>query len=60
MLGSRIRAARRRLGLSQRKLARQFGMDPKTVQQWEAGRVSRRTRRVEALLEGFVKSALGE
>jgi transcriptional regulator with XRE-family HTH domain len=54
-LGERIRAARRRVGISQKELARRFRMDPKTVKQWEAGRVGRRTRRVEALFEGFVR-----
>jgi transcriptional regulator with XRE-family HTH domain len=34
----RLAAARRRLGLSQRKLAEKLGVDPTTVRDWEAGR----------------------
>jgi DNA-binding transcriptional regulator YiaG len=56
-LPSRLRAARRYLGLSQERLARRFGMDPKTIKKWEAGRVGRRTRRVEAIFEEFVRTA---
>jgi transcriptional regulator with XRE-family HTH domain len=56
-LPHRLRAARRRLGISQKELARRFGMDPKTIRQWEAGRVGRRTRRVEALFEEFARAA---
>jgi DNA-binding transcriptional regulator YiaG len=33
-----VAAARKRLGLSQRKLAAQLGVDPTTVRHWEAGR----------------------
>jgi hypothetical protein len=47
--------ARRRLGISQKELARRFRMDPKTIRQWEVGRVSRRTRRVEGLFAEFVR-----
>lgn len=56
-LPQRLKAARRRLGISQRVLARRFGMDTKTIRDWELGRISRRTRRVERVLEDFVKSA---
>jgi DNA-binding transcriptional regulator YdaS (Cro superfamily) len=56
-LPNRLRAARRRLRISQKELARRFGMDPKTIRQWEAGRVGRRTERVEALFEEFVRAA---
>jgi transcriptional regulator with XRE-family HTH domain len=52
-LPERIRAARRRLGISQKELARRFRMDPKTIRQWETGQVRRRTRRVQALFEEF-------
>jgi transcriptional regulator with XRE-family HTH domain len=34
----RLAAARRALGLSQRKLAEKLGVDPATLQGWEAGR----------------------
>jgi transcriptional regulator with XRE-family HTH domain len=34
----RLRASRRRLGLSQRGLARRLGVDVSTVQKWESGR----------------------
>ena len=37
-LPDRIRAARRRQGISQRELARKLGLDPATVQAWEAER----------------------
>ena len=56
-LSDQIRAARRRLGLSQKQLARRFAMDPKTIRQWEAGRIVRRTRRVEAIFREFVRTA---
>ena len=34
----RLATARRTLGLSQRKMAEKLGVDPGTVQGWEAGR----------------------
>jgi transcriptional regulator with XRE-family HTH domain len=34
----RLAAARRRLGLSQRKMAARLGVDPSTLLGWEAGR----------------------
>jgi transcriptional regulator with XRE-family HTH domain len=40
-LPDRIRAARRRQGISQRELARCLGLDPATVWAWEAGAVVR-------------------
>jgi transcriptional regulator with XRE-family HTH domain len=36
--GEQILALRRRLGLTQRALARLAGVDPRTVARWEAGR----------------------
>jgi transcriptional regulator with XRE-family HTH domain len=54
-LPKRLKAARRRLGLSQRELARRFGINPKTICIWETGRGSRRTRRMEKLFEEFVR-----
>lgn len=43
-LPERIRAAKRREGISQRELARRLGVDESTVQAWEAGTVRRRYR----------------
>lgn len=37
-LGERLRAARRRLGLSHIDLAHQLGVDPTTLRNWEVGR----------------------
>jgi transcriptional regulator with XRE-family HTH domain len=37
-LPERLAATRRRLGLSQRKMARRLGVDPATLMGWEAGR----------------------
>jgi transcriptional regulator with XRE-family HTH domain len=37
-LFERLAAARRALGLSQRKMAKKLGVDPATIQNWEAGR----------------------
>jgi transcriptional regulator with XRE-family HTH domain len=37
-LPERLAAARRRLGLSQRKMAAKLGVDPSTLMGWEAGR----------------------
>ena len=39
-LGQRLRAARRARGLSHTALARDFGVDPSTVLNWERGRHS--------------------
>ena len=33
-----VRAVRRRIGLSQAAFARRFGINPRTVQDWEQGR----------------------
>jgi DNA-binding transcriptional regulator YiaG len=38
LLPDRLATARRTLGLSQRKMAENLGVDPGTVQGWEAGR----------------------
>lgn len=37
-LAERLATARRALGLSQRKMARELGVDPATLMGWEAGR----------------------
>jgi transcriptional regulator with XRE-family HTH domain len=54
-LGERIRAARRRLGISQEELAARLGLDPSTVIAWERGRVRQEWPRVKALFERFVE-----
>jgi transcriptional regulator with XRE-family HTH domain len=51
----RIRAARRREGLSQRELARKLGLDPTTVQAWEAGEVRKPYPRFSRLFEEYVE-----
>ncbi len=56
-LGERIRAARRRQGISQEELARRLGIDPSTVAAWEAGTVKRPYPRFVRLFEGYVESA---
>lgn len=48
-LGDRIRLARKRRGLTQRDVARHYGISREAVQQWEAGRVNPRGERVRAL-----------
>lgn len=35
---TRIRALRKRLGLSRREFARRFHLDPRALQEWEQGR----------------------
>ena len=37
-LGQQTRAVRRRLGLSQREMARRLGIDPSTLGRWERGK----------------------
>jgi DNA-binding transcriptional regulator YiaG len=54
-LGEKIRAARRREGVSQRELARKLGLDPSTVEAWEAGRVRRPYPRLACLFEEYVR-----
>jgi transcriptional regulator with XRE-family HTH domain len=53
-LPARLRAARQRLGISQKELARRLGVNPKTLWKWEDGRVVRRYPRMSALLEEFL------
>jgi len=54
-LPDRIRAARRRQGISQRELARRLGLDPATVWAWEAGTVVRPFPRIVAMFEQYVE-----
>lgn len=54
-LPDRIRAARRRQGISQRELARRLGLDPATVGTWEAGRVVRPFPRIAKLFAQYVE-----
>jgi DNA-binding XRE family transcriptional regulator len=54
-LPDRIRAARRRQGISQRELARRLGLDPATVWAWEAGAVVRPFPRIVAMFEEYVE-----
>ena len=54
-LAERIQAARWREGISQRELARKLGLDPSTVQAWEAGQVRRRYPRLVRLFEEYVE-----
>ena len=53
-LPDRIRAARRRQGISQEELAHCLGLDPSTVGTWEAGTVVRPFPRIAALFEQYV------
>jgi transcriptional regulator with XRE-family HTH domain len=54
-LPDRIRAARRRKGISQLELARRLGLDPTTVQAWEGGTVRRPYPRLVRLFENYIK-----
>jgi transcriptional regulator with XRE-family HTH domain len=54
-LPDRIRAARRRQGISQGELARRLGLDPGTVGAWETGAVERPYPRFRRLFEEYVK-----
>jgi transcriptional regulator with XRE-family HTH domain len=52
-LGERLRAARRRLGISHADLARRLGVDPTTVLDWEIGR-HRPSRRYRQSIDEFL------
>jgi transcriptional regulator with XRE-family HTH domain len=56
-LPERIRATRRRQGISQEELARRLGIDPSTVTAWESGAVRRPYRRFVEMFEKWVGSA---
>ena len=56
-LGVRIASRRRRLGLSQKRLAELLGIDEATVRKWERGRIFLRVdERVRRVLQGWVNS----
>jgi DNA-binding transcriptional regulator YiaG len=55
-LPERLAAVRKMFGLSQRQLAESLGVDPGTLQSWEAGQHEPTGRNVE-LVERFLKSA---
>jgi len=48
-LADRLAAARRALGLSQRKMAGKLGVDPATLMGWEAGRHQPTGRSIELI-----------
>jgi transcriptional regulator with XRE-family HTH domain len=54
-LGDRVRAKRLAEGLTQRQLGEKLGIDPGTVQAWEAGAVTRRYPRLVRLVEEFLE-----
>lgn len=58
-LPERLRASRRRAGLTQAELARRLRLDEGTVADLEAGR-RRKSRRVEAAVAGFLHGAVRE
>lgn len=51
MIGKNIKAARLDAGLSQSELARQIGVSPQSVQQWEMGVTAPRRARIQKLAE---------
>ena len=54
-LGLQITSKRRRLGLSQKALAKSLGIDEGTVRKWERGRIFVRVdERVQRILEAWV------
>jgi DNA-binding transcriptional regulator YiaG len=56
-LGLRIASRRRRLGLSQKRLAELLGIDEATVRKWERGRIFLRVdERVRRILQRWVNS----
>jgi transcriptional regulator with XRE-family HTH domain len=54
-LGERVRATRRRQGLSHRELAARLGLDPSTVEAWENNQVRRPYPRLVRLFEEYVE-----
>ncbi len=56
-LPDRIRAARRRQGISQEELAHRLGLDPSTVGTWETGAVVKPYPRITRLFENYVEGA---
>jgi transcriptional regulator with XRE-family HTH domain len=49
-IGKRIKAARRANRISQSELARQLGVSPQSVQQWESGETTPRRHRVAEIV----------
>lgn len=54
-LPERIEGALRREGISQRELARKLGLDPSTVQAWEANQVRKPYPRTVSSFEEYVQ-----
>jgi transcriptional regulator with XRE-family HTH domain len=54
-LGERIKAKRRREGLTLREAAARLGIDPGTFETWEKGEVRKRFPRFVRLFEEFVE-----
>jgi transcriptional regulator with XRE-family HTH domain len=55
-LGERVRAARRREGISQRELAEKLGLDQSTIWAWETGEIRKPHARLIRLFESDVES----
>jgi transcriptional regulator with XRE-family HTH domain len=54
-LGEKIRAYRRSLGITQKKLAQELGIDPTTLARWERGKTSTKGERTkEAVAQLFL------
>jgi transcriptional regulator with XRE-family HTH domain len=54
-LAEKLKTARRRLGISQKKLAEELGVDPASVRDWERGRhkpTSKSVGKIEKFLSG--------
>jgi DNA-binding transcriptional regulator YiaG len=56
-LPERLRAARRKLGLSQAALAKRLGVDEGTVRDWESSTPRRRSRRTAEALRKFLRAS---
>ena len=56
-LAQRIVSTRQRLGITQRKLAQQLGIDPSTLGRWEKG-IGQPSERLASALDAFLDEAL--
>ena len=56
-LAQRIASTRQRLGITQRKLAQQLGIDPSTLGRWERG-IGQPSERLASALDAFLDEAL--